>query len=464
MVKFENVKKREVKICFENEEIILHLMYSPIVNKFDIITNFIEKMSKFHGNDFDSWFLKFLKVKTTKELKVEIPKIKKYCDDYIDNLKIDFSKYIDRKKIKKTSIVFLEEDLENLIKLSSYLKIYSVRSQSMDLKFGDRDNKIIFSEFLSGKESVMSRVFDLCRSKTFSYGLSDSYMWVYLAQTLNKEISTYSIEIFNFIMNSIIVLCKEDMNPVVFLVTVIDSSIGFLFKGVYRNTFIFENSGNSVDYQNLTFNSLRTCISKDALSRLSAVSYDNMLLRLKERTTMYNLDFKSEEVNLRDRLNSVDFISPVSDFILIPLLSKILEIPYIMLKQDIQAKELALIGSYFRIITKSFFCNEYKTLFDLFDLYATSEPPKVTTFKIRQVDTLLNNLDSFLRCRTFEYPSKAICQIIGKIWKVSYYNILSGKQCKVFSNVEVDIIKFLCDFLSGKIDIERLRSKLLKEI
>ena len=65
MIKFEKTEKRKYTIFNENgdekaEVVKLDLQFSPITNKFERLSNFIEECSLKLGPEFDTWYIGFL--------------------------------------------------------------------------------------------------------------------------------------------------------------------------------------------------------------------------------------------------------------------------------------------------------------------------------------------------------------------------------------------------------------------
>ena len=179
MIKFiQIVPKKFCKIFHNGEEIADLELATPssISNRFDLITGFIEDMNeKLTSDNFEEWFVNFFTtlnqhtcnhckrfnqdsrcVRASREAQEgskkkkfdleyikgqcnELPKneiirrqvivdnienIKKYVDQYLDMLNFDYSIFVNEEKIKKTSIVFNAKEIEKIMRLSSYLKIY----------------------------------------------------------------------------------------------------------------------------------------------------------------------------------------------------------------------------------------------------------------------------------------------------------------------------------------------------
>ena len=111
MINFRQITQKRIDI-FNDETFIITLDVVPctISNKFHIVSNFIEGISK-TCPDFDNWFVKFLTdyknsllLNGAKEviqdgrfivLERNVPEIKRFADAYINSRNIDFTKFVD---------------------------------------------------------------------------------------------------------------------------------------------------------------------------------------------------------------------------------------------------------------------------------------------------------------------------------------------------------------------------------
>ena len=135
--------------------------------------------------------------------------IKKFSDEYILKFRnIDFDKFVDVSKAKKNSILFSVDEVGKIIRLSGYLKIYSILSNAENLKLDSRLHKKVYSLLSSDiSPDLVYKIFNIIKTKTFKYSYTDRYMWEYIKTVQCKTIDNHVIEIFNFIMDSILVLC-----------------------------------------------------------------------------------------------------------------------------------------------------------------------------------------------------------------------------------------------------------------
>jgi len=85
-------------------------------------------------------------------------------------------------------------------------------------------------------------------------------MWQYIKNVQGKDIDSHVIDIFNFIMNHILILCEEDKNPITYFVGVIDESVKWFLRSVYKGSTIYDIQGINTD-------NLKTYSYNDTLGR-----------------------------------------------------------------------------------------------------------------------------------------------------------------------------------------------------
>jgi hypothetical protein len=273
MIKF-HLEDKTLKI-FNDEQHLLttNLISSTITNKYYIVTTFIENVSK-TCNEFDKWFSNFLEEYTSEVerypvIERNIPEIKRFVDEYLKVRNIDSAQFVDETKAKKASILFTAEEIEKIIRLSCYLKIYSIFFNSDDLKIDARLHKKIYNEFASEvlNSEVVTKIFNIIKTKTFRYNLTDKYMWDYIKMIQCKSIDVHVIEIFNFIMNSILILCEEDKNPIIYFVSVVQESINWFLRSVYKGQIVYDDTISTEDIHGSNIDNLKTYAYNDTLGR-----------------------------------------------------------------------------------------------------------------------------------------------------------------------------------------------------
>jgi len=458
------------KVSRDGKEITtLKLTPSSITNKFHIICNFIEGMSQTLGEDFDNWMEDFLlRYSENDEIRYlmlteNIDSFKDYVNAYIDSQEIDFSTFVDMGKVKKSSILFEPYEIELITKLSGYLKLYSIIFNTQNLRVDQRLHKKIYNEIaadLAGTE-IIRKVFDIVKTKTFRYNLTDRYMWDYIKMIQCKSIDVHVIEIFNFIMNSILILCEEDKNPITYFVSVVEESVKWFLRSVYKSSVIYEDSVSTENIHTLSVNNLKTYSYNDTLGRLKGIAYDKMF-KVMEKTALISAteDPKSDKiiVEFQNRCYDIKHVSPLSECVVFPILAKVTNIPYRHFK-TLSPEHTAVLSCYLYGILKKVFKTEYKNLFSLLDYFPLNAPAITTTYQIKLIHDFVNSQNktqSFYGFNTKILPHKILSFLVGRISRVNFCNIFDGSNLPgiPLSKIEADMIKFYSLMFSGGLENE----------
>ncbi len=472
MVNFVLTEKILQVLNNDKEIATIGLVSSSITNKFFIITNFIENISK-TCKGFDEWFCDFLtEYSTTSErfLVVEknIPLIKKYVDEYLKVRDIKLEKFVDESKAKKTSILFSVGEIEKIIKLSCYLKIYSLISNSDNLKLDSRLHKKIYnelaSEILDKDCQVVSKIFNMISTKTFRYNLTDKYMWDYIKMIHCKTIDVHIIEIFNFIMNSILILCEEDKNPITYFSSVVQESINWFLRSVYKSQIIYDDTVSTEDIHGSTIDNLKTYTYNDTLGRLKGIAFEQIYDNLERSSVLLfsnNNENNSDQsiVDFQNRLGKIKFISPLCESLVYPVLSKVTSIPYIHFKTLTPDHAMVLSVYTQNLLRKTFDISEYKNLFSLLSYYPKKDIAVATTYKVKAMEEFIKisqSIDSFFGFSTKIMLDNLLGYFIGRISRVEFANIFDGNELAgvPLSRIELEMIQFYTMFFANKFEKE----------
>lgn len=468
MITFEKVGAKIWKVLNNKEEIVtLNLISSSVTNKFFIITNFIEDVSKLCGRDFDEWITQLLiDYKNNEEDRFKIlsknyKQLIAFTDNYLDLKDIDFTKFVDYSKVKKSSILFLSEEIEKIIRLSSYLKIYSLFSNNVDFKLLKHLHKKVYNSLAKDviESDVIEKMFSLIQSKTYRYNLTDKYMWDYLNTIKCKTIDLHVIEIFNFVMNSILVLCEVDKNPIAYFVGVTDESVKWFLRSVYKGSIIYDDSVSVEDIQTLSTNNLKTYTYNDTLGHLKDIAFEYVYNQLEKEEIMLVDESNSDIIiDFQNRIGEIEYISPVYECVTYPILAKITGIPYKHFK-IISPEHSAVLSIYVNYLLGRVFKGEYKNLFNLLNYYPVVQPVITTTYIVKNVQSFLNEQEevkNFFGFKSKNVPYDILCHLIGRISRISLCNTLDGTKMAGLPQrkVELDGIKFFAKYFGGKLDKE----------
>lgn len=465
MLKFEKLGPKEWSVIYkENEPINFKLVPSSVTNKFHIVTDFITRVAEFHGEVFGEWFTALLKdckdpEKRASAIVNNVDKLKAFSDTYLNSLKLDYSKFVDVTKAKKNSILFKENEIDEIIRLSCYLKIYSVISNSEKMALGKKRHKNIYNKLATRtlETEVASKIFDVVKTKTFRYKLTDRFMWDYIKTIQCKDIGVHIIEIFNFIMNNIIILCEEDKNPITYFIGVIDESVKWFLRSVYKGTIVYDDEISTEDIHGTHINNLRTYSFNDTLGRLKAISFELIYdkldqensLTIQDQTDQYMIDFNN-------RLSSIEYISPLSSCLVFPLLSRMTQISYVHFK-TISPEHAAILSYYLNCLLQKVFKVDYKNLFQLLDYYPKHQPSINTTYKIKSIHNFIssqNKVKDFFGFNTKILPHKLLCYYIGRVSRINFVHLLTGRELSgiPLSKVESDMVQFYTLLFSGSLE------------
>lgn len=466
MITFEQENQKQSKMLRDDREIItLDLLSSSITNKFYIITNFITRLSENFGSEFDDWLENFIIEYCNSEERFKVYEknvsyIKYYVDQYIENSDIDFSKFVDESKVKKNSIYFSIEDIKLIIKVSSYLKIYTLFSNSKNLKLNQTLHRKAYNKLFDEifETDIIDKIFTIIRTKTFRYKLTDKYMWDYIKTVQCKSIDYYVIEIFNFIMNQILVMCEETRNPITYFIGVVDESVKWFLRSVYKGSIIYNDSISTEDIQGINVNNLRTYSYNDTIGRLKGISYEYIYEEI-ERGSIYKFNKNENETitEFQNRVSEIEYVSPLSECLIYPLLSRATDIPYNHFK-TLSAEHSAIISLFVKhILKKVFNNNEYKSLFDLLEYYPTSKPSVATTYKIKNTDYFVkvqNDIKNFFGFQTKILPYDIIRHFVGRVSRIGFKSVMNGRELTgvPLSQVESEMVLFYTNFFAGNLD------------
>jgi hypothetical protein len=465
LLKFEQRGPKEWALMSDNEEkAILKLSSSSVTNKYHIVTDFIQRVAEHNGKTFSEWFVKFVtdcydQTKRSGVVVDNIETIKQYCDDYMESLQINYNDFVDRSKAKKGSILFLPDEIKEVLKLSCYLKIYSVVSNNEELKLGEKLHRDIYNKFATNiiKTEIASKIFDVVKTKTFRYNLTDRFMWDYIKTIQCKDIGVHIIEIFNFIMNNIIILCDEHKNPITYFVGVIDESVKWFLRSVYKGTIVYDDEIATEDIHGTHINNLRSYSFNDTIGRLKAIAFDKIydqldqvnIMTFKDKTDQYTIDFNN-------RLSEIKYISPLCACLTFPLLAKITDISYVHFK-TISPEHAAVLSYYLNRLAEKVFKSEYKNLFSLLDYYPESQPSLNTTYKIKSIHEFLNiqnKTQDFFGFNTKILPHRMLCHYIGRVSRINFRHLLTGQKLTgiPLSKIESDMTQFYTRFFANQLN------------
>jgi hypothetical protein len=436
------------------------------------VTKFIESVAECIGEEFSNWFMTFLvdcqdQDKRAAIIINNIPNIKKYVNDYLSNKNFDYSQFVDESKAKKNSILFMPEEIFEIIKLSSYLKIYSIISNNENLKLGQTSDREIYNLLASEivQTEVIRKIYDVIKTKTFRYNLTDKFMWEYIKNVQGKDIGIHVIEIFNFIMNHILILCEDDKNPITYFVGVIDESVKWFLRSVYKGSIVYDDSISTEDIQGINTDNLKTYSYNDTLGRLKGIAYEKIYELLQRQAMLVDETEINDEniITFHQRASEIEFTSPLCETLIFPVLSKMTKIPYYHFK-TISPEHAAVISVYMQNLFRKVFNADYKELFNLLNFYPLKSPSVATTYKIKSIHEYVEIQDdtqNFFGFKTKILPHTMLCHYVGRISRVDFCDLLTGRRLGgiPLSKIEHNMIQFYTLYFADKLnnEIEMMR-------
>ena len=458
--------KLKAKVCtviFPETKIPINLIPSSVTNKYHIITTFIKNLSEYHGEPFDLWLQQLLEKgleETPRALVVtnNLDKLKEYVDGYLNHLDIDYSKFVDETKVKKNSILFKGGEIKRIIQLSSCLKVYSLFSNSETLKIGRQLHAQIYNKLASMiiDPEIINKIFTVIKTKTFRYNLTDKFMWEYIKTIQCKDIGIHVIEIFNFIMNHILILCEETKNPITYFVGVVDESVKWFLRSVYKGSIMYDDSIATEDIHGGEKDNLRTYSFNDTLGRLKSIAIERIYNELERQNLSININTDDDIIEFQNRMSGIEYTSPLCHCLVFPVLSKTTNIPYVHFK-TISPEHAAVLSYYvFKLLQKTFH-SEYENIFSLLQYFPKTHPPIATTYRIKGIHNYLNvqnTTKNFFGFSTKILPHDMLCHYVGRISRIDFRNLLTGKKLVgiPLSKLEGEMVHFYTKYFAGELD------------
>jgi hypothetical protein len=343
---------------------------------------------------------------------------------------IDYAKFADQGKRTKDSIFFDSRDIENFIKLSHALKIYSIVLNTEDaVDFENR--RAIWQKFITllkaqNLPSKLHKFLEILAINTKKNKIKN-----YSEKTIADDednIHNLVLESFNFILYEGLIIHDHERNPIPFFVGVLNTNIKY--GGKYKP----DNSLVPIDDDEVE--RIDDKISKrESREKIKA---DNSLLKklylisLFYFSSAYNSTYRSKNGNQKYKkiLEKIEYTSPFWDAILAPVLSKALGIGYEKLRA-ISPEQAAVISFYSSKKLNSIFSKKYQNLFRLAYLFPIKNPE----FRYHRLKNVSQFINATLQLTIKDlYPIggsrifilRLIEDFIGKIKSTPFRSICTG--------------------------------------
>ena len=130
-------------------------------------------------------------------------------------------------------------------------------------------------------------------------------------------------------MNNIIILCEENKNPIVYFVSVIEESIKWFLKSVYRGTIVYDDTIATQDIHGIHVNNVMSFSYNDTLGRLKVTASDCTTTEMEHCNSIKMLDENQRLIDFVTVLKEIEWVSPLAQCMVYPMLSKITDVTYI---------------------------------------------------------------------------------------------------------------------------------------
>ncbi|MCK5017104.1 MAG: hypothetical protein KAS32_08525 [Candidatus Peribacteraceae bacterium] len=447
----------------------LTLKPSSITNKFSIVADFFEEMNTLVP-DFSEWYATLLKdyieSSYNSEMILEaVDQLLVYAGAYVDAKDVDFNSFSRVEKSSKTSIMFLAEDIKALAQASTALKIYSVIHYDTKMSLPDNLEKEVYERLVGAciELGTTTKLFQLIRSRVYRSSITDRYMWDLIKIMMSETPESYVMTVFNFLMNNMLSTITVTRNPVPFLVSLIDDSIRWMMRTVYKDKILYgEAFGGTEDIHGsaLSKESFYVYCCNDVLGKAAKAGM-NLL------ENEYNLSGTQFD-KVRDRIDAIDILTPPMKLVLLPIASKVLEIPYKFLLTA-PPKHILLTGIFLHFAGKNTLderfpiINEFLITCPLESENAFSSTRSV--YRIRNLEFILNDKTPVFgfNSKTLKYDvMSSLCGVLSAS-KKNLVSTISGEPMTKISylNLEHDVIQFFTLLYSNQLDetFNRMRDK-----
>lgn len=314
----------------------LNLSFNSLSNKFSIVKDLIDELNKDFSFEYEEKELKFsdyfeklvldyinnhMDAQMLYDNKDIIYKISK---DYVKSKNVDFAGFYSSKKRTKTSIAFEGPHLESIAVSSVCLKLYSMFCYDNSMKPPRNLHRSLFEFFTKECQDngTIERIFQLIQARTYSSYLKDKYLWDLCVLKSGETPDNYIMTIFIYLMTNLFSILDPKINPIPFLNQVVDKSINWLLRTIHTNRVIYGDVfGGTESIYGTTHSqhSLLVYTCNDVIVKTTEI----VMQLLKDGYP--NLEYYSV---IQDRVEKIDEIYPYMRVLALPIISKVLEIPY----------------------------------------------------------------------------------------------------------------------------------------
>ena len=449
----------------------LNLNQSSLTNKFEIVMDLFDDLNK-TVPEFSNWYedllIRYIESSYNSELLLkEAPKFCEMAESYVDAKNVNYSSFVDKSKTTKTSIFFDEDDIYSIAKVSTALKLYSVFWHDERLKLPENIHRKVYEQLIKPclDSETTNKMFELIKSRTYSSTMTDRYIWDLIKMMVLETPESHIMTVFNFIMINLLPTSDITKNPIPYIKSSIDSSLSWLMCNVYKDKILYGEvfSGATDIYgSSSTKESFYLFCCNDLISKGAKLAMDI----LEKEYGINDSDF----VTVRDRIDQVTIMQPHMKFVILPLISKVLDVPYKHLLST-SPKHIMLLGILMHHLAKDNLSERFPIITE-FLLAAPTQKNFITvksSYKLNNLNFVIhdkNRMFGFNHGSIISLKYKVISPICGLLstTKKSLISIIDGEpinKIKYF-DLEKDVSTFFLELYSGKLnkEIERMKENL----
>jgi hypothetical protein len=148
-------------------------------------------------------------------------------------------------------------------------------------------------------------------------------MWELIRASVSETPETNTLSVFNFIISNIIAILDPTVNPIFFISKLSDDSIRWIMKETYRERIVFsdELSGTEdIHGEYLSKDSFYIMCCNDVITKVANAS----LLLIENELNLNEYEIN----NIQERIENINYLDQCMRLFTLPIISKVLEIPY----------------------------------------------------------------------------------------------------------------------------------------
>jgi len=440
---------------------------TAITNKFEIVSDLISNIC-LTIPEFSDWLSDLILDYIESDYNSEIllgtaSEFLNMSEKYIDTLNVNFAGFTKIDKTTKTSIIFYESDNKAIAISSTCLKLYALFCYDIKLSLPENAHKKMYDDLVKPCiiNNTANKMFQLIRSRIYRSSITDRYMWDLIKMAILETPESYVMKVFNFLMINMLCTLSPKQNPIPFLVSIIDDSIRWLMRTVYKDRIIYGEAfggpddiyGSSVSKESFYVYCCNDSVGKAAKIGMSLLETEHMLTG-------------DEFDQVRDRVDLLDILTPPMKLLILPIASKVFEIPYKYLL-TCSPKHALLMGIFLHYLSKDILDERFPIINEFLISYPTDIKSLSTRslYKTRNLEFILNDDTPIFgfAAKTFKWEvMNSICGVLS-VSKKNLVSIIDGKILRKMSffNLEHDVIQFFTLFYSNQLDsvFEQMRIK-----